>query len=76
MPDKLEICIGNSPVGIMSILQIIREEFPSIQVKEWGCLGNCHNCFRKPFVLLNDTTLVQGEDADDLLDQLRRALSS
>lgn len=71
---KLEYCLGNLDNGSKLVFETIRREFPDIPQQRWGCLGNCAECYKKPFVLIDDREIVAGETPDDLLQKVRALL--
>lgn len=73
---KLEYCLGNLDNGAKLVFETVRHEFPDIQQQRWGCLGNCAECFKKPFVLIDDRQILAGENPDDLLQKVRDLLSN
>ncbi|WP_430734254.1 DUF1450 domain-containing protein [Fodinisporobacter ferrooxydans] len=70
MIRKIEVCIGNFTVGTSSVLSQLQEMFPNIHFTQWSCLGNCHNCYHTPFVLINDTEIIEGATPDELLNKI------
>lgn len=73
---KLEYCLGNLDNGSKLLFETVRREFPEIQQQRWGCLGNCAECFKKPFVLIDDRQILTGENPDDLLQKVRDLLNN
>jgi len=74
LAHRIESCIGNRSFGTDDILDRAQAEFRDVQVREWGCLGNCHRCFRAPFVLIDDLHLIEAPDADTLWQRLCETL--
>ena len=68
---KIDICIGNEDQGINEVIEKLKAEFPNLKGQRWGCLGNCGNCYRKPFVMANNRYLVEADTADALYEQLQ-----
>lgn len=73
---KLEYCLGNLDNGAKLVFETVHREFPDIQQQRWGCLGNCAECFKKPFVLIDDRQILAGENPDDLLQKVRDLLNN
>jgi uncharacterized protein YuzB (UPF0349 family) len=68
---KIDVCIGNTHSGTDWVIERIKEEYPGVEGKRWGCLGNCGDCFRKPFVIANNRYLVDADTKEALLDKIR-----
>lgn len=73
---RLEVCIDNYALGTEDVVTQLRREFPDIDVVPWRCVSNCHQCFRKPFVLYDGTDLIDAPDASTLLVTLRQKLAT
>lgn len=43
------------------------EQDPSLDVIEYGCLGNCGQCYMEPYALVNGE-IVAASDADELYE--------
>jgi uncharacterized protein YuzB (UPF0349 family) len=71
---KFDFCIGNAENGSETVRSYLIEHHPSIKLSKWGCLGNCADCFKRPFVILNDEKIIEGETADELLQQVKKLL--
>lgn len=51
--------------------QIISDpEWAEVEVMEYGCLGNCGQCYLQPFAMV-DGEIVAGKTAEELLDNIR-----
>lgn len=68
---KIDVCIGNLDKGTDWVIERLKEEFPHLTGRRWGCLGNCSDCFRRPFVLGDDRHLVDAATQEELLEKLR-----
>ncbi|MCX7571123.1 DUF1450 domain-containing protein [Tumebacillus sp. DT12] len=68
---KIDVCIGNLDNGSEWVITRLKEEFPNVEGQRWGCLGNCGDCFRKPFVIANNRYLVDADNKEDLLEKIR-----
>ncbi|KUO95989.1 DUF1450 domain-containing protein [Ferroacidibacillus organovorans] len=44
--------------------------------REWACLGHCHNCFKKPFALVDDRILLEADSAEELYSLLLDTLAT
>ncbi|HEU4962587.1 MAG TPA: DUF1450 domain-containing protein [Bacilli bacterium] len=72
---KIDVCIGNLDKGTDWVIEQVKSEFPHVNGQRWGCLGNCANCYRRPFVLANDRYVIETETKEELLAQLRADMS-
>lgn len=61
----VEICVSNAHHGTEAIMQRLQEK-PDIDVIEYGCLGNCGECYLAPFAMV-DGVIVTVESVDELL---------
>ena len=68
---KIDVCIGNFDHGIEDVIEKLKAEFPNLKGQRWGCLGNCGNCYRKPFVMANNRFLVEADTPEDLYQKLQ-----
>ncbi|MED4729213.1 YuzB family protein [Aneurinibacillus migulanus] len=69
MRPMVEFCVSNLSLGSETVKKILEEE-NEVDVLEYGCLGNCGQCFVQPYALVNGKLIV-GEDAQDLLKAIR-----
>ncbi|BCJ87200.1 DUF1450 domain-containing protein [Effusibacillus dendaii] len=75
--SKLDYCLNNlQTCGTSHLYNTVEKEFPHIEQRRWGCLSNCSECMKKPFVLINDSEILAGEDPNDLLAQLRAKMTT
>lgn len=69
---RIELCAESDEHPGMPELKIaLAAEFPDAAVRVWGCLGNCRECFQRPFALIDDVELVRSDSAAGLLEQIR-----
>lgn len=69
----IEFCAGNMHHdGVWKLLKQF-EQNKQFSVLEYGCLGNCGECYLKPFALV-DGQIVAAETADELLEKVRAAI--
>jgi len=64
----VEFCVSNMHHGTDRVLRRL-EELPDIEIVEYGCLGNCGECYLSPYALVNGTP-VFAETADELYDRI------
>ncbi len=61
----VEICVSNAHHGTEEIMQRLQQD-PRIDVIEYGCLGNCGECYLAPFAMVDGVT-VAVESVEELL---------
>lgn len=77
MVHKLETCIGNRAFGSQDLLSraALAWHETEVHTMEWGCLGNCHRCYRTPFALLDEYTLLEAPTTDELWSLVQAYMS-
>ena len=68
----VEFCASNMSLGsdqVKSRLELI----PDIDVIEYGCLGNCGQCFFAPYAYVNGE-IVAAPTPDELYDKIMEAI--
>lgn len=74
---KLEYCYSNlQNNGTNVVVDAIKQEFPEIAQNRWACLGNCSECFKRPFVLIDDREILAAATPEELLEQLRQKIGA
>ncbi|MFC4597032.1 YuzB family protein [Cohnella hongkongensis] len=72
--NVVEYCVSNAQHGTDEALKKL-EELPDTEVIEYGCLGNCGECFLSPYALVNGESVV-AETAEQLyelvLEEIRK----
>lgn len=68
MRPIIEFCASNMHHGTGRVMKKL-EENPDLDVVEYGCLGNCGECYMFPYALVNGE-IVSAETADGLLDNI------
>ena len=68
----VEICVSNAHHGTEEIMLRLRQD-PRIEVVEYGCLGNCGECFLAPFAMVNGE-IVAVETTDELYEAIMKAI--
>ncbi|GKU80336.1 YuzB family protein [Paenibacillus sp. L3-i20] len=63
----IEFCASNMHHGTDRIMNRLEQD-ESFEVIEYGCLGNCGECYLKPFALVEGT--IVAADSVDELDEL------
>ncbi|MBN2982846.1 MULTISPECIES: YuzB family protein [Cohnella] len=64
----VEFCVTNMHHGTDRVLRKL-EQLPDVETVEYGCLGNCGECYLSPYALVNGTA-VFAETADELYDRI------
>ncbi|AJY77778.1 YuzB family protein [Paenibacillus beijingensis] len=72
MKPMIEFCASNMHHGTRRLLEKL-EENPELDVIEYGCLGNCGECYLAPFALVNGE-IVSAEDVEQLEERIRDVL--
>jgi uncharacterized protein YuzB (UPF0349 family) len=68
----VEFCVSNMHHDTEQVLKKL-EKLPHIDVIEYGCLGNCGECFLSPYALVNGERVV-AESAEQLYDLVLDAI--
>ncbi|WP_028546898.1 YuzB family protein [Paenibacillus taiwanensis] len=72
MRPIVEFCVNNMHHGTDAIMQRL-EQNPEYDVIEYGCLGNCGECYLFPFAYVNGD-IVAAETADALYDSIMKKI--
>ncbi|TYP71343.1 YuzB family protein [Paenibacillus methanolicus] len=68
----IEFCASNMHHGTDQVMKRL-EENPDYDVIEYGCLGNCGECYLFPFGMVNGE-IVAGETAEELEQRIMEAI--
>lgn len=68
MRPIIEFCMSNLYAGTMEIKEKL-EENEDYDVIEYGCLGNCGQCYQQPYALVNGD-LVAADTPEQLYDAI------
>lgn len=66
MRPIIELCVNNVHQGTDQLMKRFAA-LPDVDVIEYGCLGNCGECFLFPFAYVNGE-IVAAETAEQLYD--------
>ncbi|MFD0590732.1 YuzB family protein [Paenibacillus sp. GCM10027627] len=69
----IEFCASNMHHGTDDIMNRLEQD-DSFEVIEYGCLGNCGECYLKPFALV-DGEIVAADTVEQLYDTIMKALT-
>ncbi|CAH8769174.1 YuzB family protein [Paenibacillus dendritiformis] len=66
MRPIIELCVNNVHQGTDQLMKRLAA-LPEVDVIEYGCLGNCGECFLFPYAYVNGE-IVAAETAEQLYD--------
>ncbi|HUC93963.1 MAG TPA: YuzB family protein [Paenibacillus sp.] len=72
MKPIVEFCASNMHHGTDRVMKRL-EQNPDYEVIEYGCLGNCGECYLFPFAFVNGD-IVAAETADELYDKIEASV--
>lgn len=64
----VEFCTNNMHLGTDAVMKKL-EENPELDVIEYGCLGNCGQCYVDPYALVNGE-IVCAASPDELMEAI------
>lgn len=73
MRPMVEFCEGNLETHSESVRKRLEAD-GDVEILEYGCLGNCGECYNKPFAYVNGKRLAAAT-ADELYREIRSHLS-
>ncbi|MCI3919994.1 YuzB family protein [Paenibacillus sp. TRM 82003] len=73
MNRLVEFCTNNMHHGTDDVMRRV-EERPDVDTIEYGCLGNCGQCYLEPFALV-DGDIVAAETAEALYEKILEKLN-
>ena len=68
----IEFCASNMHHGTDELMNKLELD-DSVEVIEYGCLGNCGECYLKPFALV-DGTIVAADSVEELTASISEAI--
>jgi len=72
MRPIIEFCVSNMHHGTDLVMKKL-EHNPAYDVIEYGCLGNCGECYLFPFAYVNGD-IVAAETIDELEDKIMQEI--
>ncbi len=72
MRPIIEFCTNNMHHGTGTVMEEL-EQNPDYDVIEYGCLGNCGQCYAEPYALVNGE-IVAAATADELYEKILQAI--
>ena len=74
MRPIIEFCNSNMSLGTDEIMKKL-EENPDYDVIEYGCLGNCGQCYMTPFAMVNGE-IITADTPEELYDNILTSMNS
>ncbi|MFX3632068.1 MAG: YuzB family protein [Candidatus Pristimantibacillus sp.] len=68
----IEFCASNMHHGTERIMNLFEQD-DEFEVIEYGCLGNCGECYLNPFALV-DGMIVSAATVDELHDNVLKSI--
>ncbi|WP_261304649.1 YuzB family protein [Paenibacillus andongensis] len=68
MRPIIEFCASNMHHGTDKVMKAL-EQNPDFDVMEYGCLGNCGQCYMETYALVNGE-IIAAESADALHERI------
>ncbi|MHA7965696.1 YuzB family protein [Paenibacillus sp. CAU 1782] len=72
LKPMIDFCASNMHHGTFTVMEELELD-DTVEVTEYGCLGNCGECYLKPFALV-DGAIVAADSADELREAIRNAI--
>ncbi|WP_274655333.1 YuzB family protein [Paenibacillus humicola] len=72
MKPIIEFCASNMHHGTDRVMKRLEQD-PELEVIEYGCLGNCGECYLFPFGMVGGE-IVAAPTADELYDRIMEAV--
>ncbi|MBJ6362287.1 YuzB family protein [Paenibacillus sp. GCM10012307] len=72
LKPMIEFCASNMHHGTYQVMKQLEEQ-PEFEVAEYGCLGNCGECYLSPYALV-EGEIVAVENVEELYDQIMKVL--
>ncbi|WP_090578962.1 YuzB family protein [Paenibacillus sp. OV219] len=72
LKPMIEFCASNMHHGTDRLMKKL-EANPDFDVIEYGCLGNCGECYMVPFGMV-DGTIIAAETVDELEQEIMKAI--
>lgn len=72
MRPLIEFCVNNLTPEVDAVKAELEQD-PDIDVMEYSCLGNCTECYVRPYALV-DGEFVAADSGPELLKAIREAI--
>ncbi len=70
--QDIEYCFINMEQGVLEVITELRTLYPQAKIQSWGCLGHCHECFRAPFVYINEQLILEAPTTAELIQLVQK----
>jgi uncharacterized protein YuzB (UPF0349 family) len=70
----VEFCASNRHHGLNEIIEQLEND-ENIEVIEFGCLGNCKQCWMKPFAVMEGKTIF-ADNSQQLLERIYQEIKN
>lgn len=68
MRPIIEFCQSNLATGTLKLKEKLEQD-PRVDVIDYGCLGNCGECYEYPYALV-DGKFIAGKSLKDLYEKI------
>lgn len=72
LKPMIEFCASNMHHGTDSLLEELELD-DNVETMEYGCLGNCGECYLRPYAMV-DGEIVAADTVDELRGRIREAI--
>lgn len=72
MRPLIEFCVNNLTPEVEKVKEELEQD-PDIDVMEYGCLGNCSECYVRPYALV-DGDFIAADTGPELLTAIREII--
>jgi uncharacterized protein YuzB (UPF0349 family) len=70
----IEFCVSNAQHGTDETMRRCAQH-PAVDTIEYGCLGNCGQCYLEPFALV-DGVIISDTTAEELFKRIMEAVDA
>ncbi len=74
MRPIIEFCAANMSLGTDQVKDKLELD-PDYDVIEYGCLGNCGQCFYAPYAMVNGE-IIAAVSPEELYDKIKEAIAT
>ena len=68
----IEYCFTNMEQGVLEAINELQTLYPQAKIQAWGCLGHCYECFREPFVYVNEQLILAASTPAELIQLVQK----
>lgn len=69
---KIKFCEENK--GKKKVINMIKENYPEVEISKKKCLGKCKQCTEQPIAMIKDK-LIKGKDSEELYKKIKKELN-